>query len=104
MGNSQMPKRNNVAPRDFASTVGKPPRNVSTMPNLLLPQDEQPSSFLENLPLKLPLRKSLKMLLHLWETNQQPKHLGVYLGLHGYTAHCPPCIFSFPLSNSHLSI
>src|SRR6266481_3605628 len=33
-------ERNNIDPRDFASTVGKPPRNVGTTPNLLRPQDE----------------------------------------------------------------
>src|SRR6266481_7558926 len=104
MGNSQMLKRNDVDPRDFASTVGKPPRNVGTTPNLRQPQDERPSPFLENLPLKLPLRKSLKTLLHLQETNQRPKHLGVYLGSHGYTAHCLPCTFSFSSSNSYLPI
>src|SRR6266481_8967902 len=104
MGNSQTPKRNDVSPRAFASTVGKPPRNVGTTPNLLWPQDERPSPFLENLPLKLPLRKSLKTLPCLRETNQQPEHLGVYLGLHGYTAHRLPCTFSFSSSNSHLSI
>src|SRR6266481_2807139 len=104
MGNSQTPKRNDVTPRDFASTVGKPPRNVGTMPNLLWPQDKRPSPFLENLPLKLPLRKSLKTLPRLWETNQQPEHPGVYLGSHGYTAHRLPCTFSFSSSNSHLPI
>src|SRR6266481_995743 len=104
MGNSWMPKKNDVDPRDFASTVGKPPRNVATMPNLLRAQDKRPSPFLENHPLKLPLRKSLKTLPCLQETNQRPEHPGVYLGSHGYTAHHLPCTFSFSPSNSHLPI
>src|SRR6266481_2129910 len=61
MGSSQKPKRNDITPRDSASTVEIPLKNVSTMPSLLWPQDRLPSPFLGNLPLKPPLRKSLKM-------------------------------------------
>src|SRR6266481_4519445 len=97
-------KRNSGAPRDFASIVEKPPKNVSTMPNILRPQDEPHLPFLENRPLKPPLRKSLETLPHLQETNQRPRHLGVYLGSHGYTTHHLPCTSSCSSCNSHLSI
>src|SRR6266481_4589496 len=55
----------------FRASIGeKPPKNVSTMPNLQRPQDEPHLPFLENRPLTPPLRRSLETLLHLWETNQ----------------------------------
>src|SRR6266481_439035 len=104
MESSRRPRRNSDAPRDSASIVEKPPKNVGTMPNLLQPQDEPHLPFLENHPLKPPLRKSLETLLRVWETNQRPRHPGVYLGSHGYTTHHLPCISSCASCNSHLSI
>src|SRR6266481_5231777 len=104
MGSSWRPRRNDGAPRDSASIVEKPPKNVGTMPNLQRPQDEPHLPFLENRPLKPPLRKSLETLPRLQETNQQPGHPGVYLGSHGYTTHCLLCTPSCSSCNSHISI
>src|SRR6266481_7569848 len=104
MGSSQRPRRNGGTPRDSASIVEKPPKNVSTMPNLRRPQDKPHLPFLENRPLKPPLRRSLETLLHLRENNQRPGHLGVYLGSHGYTTHHLLCTSSCSSCNSHLSI
>src|SRR6266481_2739708 len=104
MGSSWRLRRNSGAPRDSASIVEKPLKNVGAMPNLQRPQDEPHLPFLENCPLKPPLRRSLETLPRLRETNQRPGHPGVYLGSHGYTTHRLPCTSSCSSCNSHLSI